>query len=351
VSQLPDYSPQSLLIGCYTKGAGGEGDGLSLVHRDTRAGALGPISTVVSTPAPSFVVTHKALPVLYAVNELPEGHVSAFGIAPGGDITPLGSWSTGGSFPCHLCVDEAARHLVVANYGSGSVASLVLDEDGVPVRRSGHVQHSGSSEHPQRQEGPHAHQVVPTEDGILAVDLGVDTVFRYRLDGAGALGDPDVAVRLRPGTGPRGLVRDGFGVLHVVGELDATVTSFARRGADWHELGQIASTAAGEASPSEIAVSPDGRHLYVANRGPDTLAVFALSGGVPAFVGEVPTGGAWPRHFAFVGDLLYVANERSHTVVAFRVDPATGMPTPTGDVLATPSPTCIATPPPLQRRS
>jgi len=55
----------------------------------------------------------------------------------------------------------------------------------------------------------------------------------------------------------------------------------------------------------------------------------------------VPTGGAWPRHFALVDDYLYVANQLSHTVVVFRIDPATGIPVPTGDVLATPSPTCL----------
>jgi 6-phosphogluconolactonase (cycloisomerase 2 family) len=38
---------------------------------------------------------------------------------------------------------------------------------------------------------------------------------------------------------------------------------------------------------------------------------------------------------------LYVANERSDTVAVFRVDPVTGMPAPTGDMLATPTPTCL----------
>ncbi len=368
MSQLPDYSPPSVLIGCYTKGAGGEGDGISLVHRDVRTGALGPTEAVVTAPAPSFVVVHPSLPVLYAVNEVPEGAVSAFAIMPDGDLSALGSWPTAGSFPCHLGVDSAARHLVVANYGSGSVASFELDGAGIPFRSSGLGQHSGVGKDPQRQEGPHAHQVIPTGDGVVAVDLGVDTVFRYRRDPTtGDLGEPEVALRLRPGTGPRRLVVDRFGLMHVVGELDASVTSFARRGPDWHELGSTASSAAPDSLPSEMALSPDGRHLYVANRGPDTIAVFALSGGPPAFVGEVSTGGAWPRHFAFVvsayvasafvagafaADSLYVPNERSHTVVAFRIDPSTGMPTPTGDVLATPSPTCIAPhpPPPGRRR-
>jgi 6-phosphogluconolactonase (cycloisomerase 2 family) len=58
-------------------------------------------------------------------------------------------------------------------------------------------------------------------------------------------------------------------------------------------------------------------------------------------VGEVSTGGIWPRHFVLDGGFLYVANERSHTVVTFRLDPDTGIPTPTADVLPTASPTCV----------
>jgi hypothetical protein len=47
-----------------------------------------------------------------------------------------------------------------------------------------------------------------------------------------------------------------------------------------------------------------------------------------------------------VEGLLYVANERSHTVVTFEV-PRTGVPVATGAVLEVPSPTCIAPPGPV----
>ena len=88
-------------------------------------------------------------------------------------------------------------------------------------------------------------------------------------------------------------------------------------------------------------MSPDGRWLYVGNRGPATIAVFSLANELPILVGEVPTGGAWPRQFVLVDGFLYVANQHSHTVAVFHVDPTTGIPSPTGDVLPTPSPTCL----------
>jgi 6-phosphogluconolactonase (cycloisomerase 2 family) len=118
--------------------------------------------------------------------------------------------------------------------------------------------------------------------------------------------------RLRPGSGPRHLVAEGTR-RWVVGELDATVTTYDEEASGrWRELGSCPSTGTVTAEPvypSHIGLH-DG-HLYVANRGPGTLAVFAVGDGKPTLVGEVPTGGRWPRHFAFAGVTIVVANERS----------------------------------------
>jgi len=155
------------------------------------------------------------------------------------------------------------------------------------------------------------------------------------------LGPP---IRAHAGSGPRHLARHPDGRrAYLVGELDATVTAYGIDGAAGvlHERGRVASTRRSGAQPSEIAVRPDGRFLYVANRGTDTVSVFALAGDVPTYVAEVPTGGRWPRHFAIVGEHLYVANERSHAVVGFHLDPESGVPQEPGTVLELPSPTCV----------
>lgn len=328
-------------IGCYTEGEGGDGAGISLAWRDP-SGALGPANLVVATPSPSFLARHPTLPVLYAVNELTEGALSAFEMAPDGGLTALGSWPTGGVWPCHLSIGDG--HVYVANYGTGSVAVFPLDAAGVPTGRSDLVSHTGHGPDPQRQDGPHAHMVSPVDGGVLVIDLGIDAVLSYRLDPAtGTLGAATAVATLPGGAGPRHLVRDLAGRVHVIGELDATVVTYEVTGDDgWREVARAASTVEpGLNQPSEIDISPDGRFLYVGNRGPDTVAVFALDSGTPRRVGEVSTRGAWPRHFITHADLLYVANERSNTVVTFRCDPATGIPQPIADPLSTASPTCV----------
>jgi 6-phosphogluconolactonase (cycloisomerase 2 family) len=328
-----------VFLGCYTKGAGGLGAGITVVRRDPATGALRDPVLAAATPAPSFVASRGD--VLYAVNELDDGGLSAFRVHDDLSLTELGRWPTGGALPCHVAVDPRGTYAVVSNYGSGSVATFPLGTDGVPAGRADLAAHHGRGRDPRRQEGPHAHSAVPTPDGLLAVDLGLDTVFRYRVDPATAsLGTGTPLLNLNPGTGPRHFVHSGQ-TLSVVGELAGTLSTFSGTDGQSHETGTVATSVVPDAAPSEIAIA--GHHLYVANRGPATIAVFDIASGRPARVGEISTGGAWPRHFAIVDGFLYAANERSHTVVTFRLDPATGLPVPTGDVLATPSPTCVHT--------
>jgi 6-phosphogluconolactonase (cycloisomerase 2 family) len=313
-----------------------------LARRDPRTGALDEPVTVAETPAPSYLVRHPTLSVLYAVDERETGGVAAFAIGDDLGLVALGADATGGAFPCHLAVTGDGRHLVTANYGDGSITVHRLGEDGsLADLTAHHPLGRASGADPQRQAGPHAHQVVPGEgDHLRVVNLGGDAVHVLRLDDGVPL-EVDRTL-LRPGSGPRNFVAaDGFA--YVCGELDASVTVFAVDAATgaWREHARVPGDSAG-GQLSEILLSADGRFLYVASRGPDTIATFALSDGQPRLVGEVSTGGAWPRQVTRVDDLLYVANERSHTVVVFRLDPASGLPAPTGCVRHVPSPTCVS---------
>jgi 6-phosphogluconolactonase len=334
-----------VFVGCYTGDKGGEGDGITLLRRDLATGELTRLGLAARTPSPSFLVQHPTLPVLYAVNELEEGTVSAFSVAPDCALTPLATRPTGGADPCHLAVTADGRHLVVANYGSGSVAVHPLDAEGAPGERTDLLTLSGSGADPERQASPHAHMVVPDRNGpdVLISDLGSDRVWRSRLDPvSGRLGAPEPAVEAKPGTGPRHLTRSADGVLFLAGELSGTLSWYRAAGPTWELRGEAgASAATGTVQPSEVAAGRDGRFVYLANRGPDTVTTFAWDGENASVVGETSTGGVWPRHLILIGDHLYVANERSHNVTIFRIDPDTGIPAVQGEPTAEPSPTCL----------
>lgn len=324
-----------VFLGCYTPDSGGgHGAGIVAARRDPDSGLLDPVGLVAATPSPSFLAGHPSLPVLYAVNELAEGAVSAWAIGTDGSLAVLGSRPTGGAAPCHLAVTPDGRHLLSANYASGSVAVHPLDGLGTPGERSALVRHGGGGPERERQAGPHAHMVLPEAERVLAVDLGADRIFRYRLDAAGELRAEAPAVPLPAGTGPRHVVRHPDGRYFAVGELDGAVHALGRDLAGRERW----PASAGAAQPSEIAVGPGGRFLYVANRGPDTVAVFDAA--TAERVAEVPAGGVWPRHLAIIGGHLYVANERSHGVAIFQLDADSGVPVAVA-VLETPSPTCV----------
>ncbi|MEU4419370.1 lactonase family protein [Actinoplanes sp. NPDC024001] len=339
-------SAEYVFVGCYTGDKGGEGDGITLLRRDPATGELTRLGLAARTPSPSFLAQHPTLPVLYAVNELHEGTITAFAVAPDCSLIPLAVQPTGGADPCHLAVTGDGRHLVVANYSSGSVTVFPLDADGVPGVRSDLLTLTGSGPDAERQEGPHAHQVVPEPNGadVLISDLGSDRVWRSRLDPiSGRLGPAEPAVEAKPGTGPRHLVWSGDGALILAGELAANLSWYRPAGGPRLEpRGEVASsTLPGPVHPSEVTVRRDGRFVYVANRGPDTVSAFSWDGETATLIAEVPTGGTWPRHMTLIGDHLYVANERSHNVTIFRVDPETGIPGSQGEPTGEPSPTCL----------
>ena len=68
------------------------------------------------------------------------------------------------------------------------------------------LQFVGSGPVTDRQEGPHAHQVVFDGDEMLSCDLGGDQIYRLRLDDGGVLVQPVTRSGCPPASGPRHLV-------------------------------------------------------------------------------------------------------------------------------------------------
>lgn len=319
----------ALLVGCYTP-PDGNGTGVAVVDDEV-------VETLVRETSPSFLAVHPTLAVGYAVLEQEAGALLTFG--PGGVLDQRPS---GGTHPCHVAVSADGRWAGVAHYGDGAAALWPLGPDGVPAGPAQLLGHDGRGPDPIRQAGPRAHQIVFAGDLLLVVDLGSDTVHRYLLvDGRWVPADGGPA-RLRPGCGPRHLVTDGAR-RWVVGELDATVTSYREEPSGrWQELGSCPSTGRatdGPAYPSHIGLR-DG-HLYVGNRGADSIAVFAVGDGAPELVGEVATGGSWPRHFAFTEAAIVVANEKSDELTWLPLDQGP-IPGAVSGRVPIGSPSCVA---------
>ena len=325
-------------IGSFTA-AGGPGIVTAAV--DPGSGALTVLSTVDAVPDPSYLALSPDGRTLYAASETAEGTVAAFRVTGAGTEPAGRPVRVDGSGPTHLSVH--AGHVLTANYGSGSVSVVPVRPDGRLGTVSGVFRHSGSGPHPQRQQGPHAHQVRPDPSGrwTVAVDLGTDSVRICALLGGTLV--PHREIALRPGSGPRHLAfHPGGSYAYVLNELSPTLVACHWDAADGAlrplaEIPVLTGTPSGDAYPSGVAVSPDGRFVWTATRGEDVLSVFAVEGEGKELtpLTTVPCGGRWPRSITEADGVLYVANERSGDVTWFAPDPGTGVPRRVGSVPVT----------------
>jgi 6-phosphogluconolactonase (cycloisomerase 2 family) len=140
-------------------------------------------------------------------------------------------------------------------------------------------------------------------------------------------------------------------VVWVANEMQSSVTTFAWNASDGslkpiQIVPALASDYIGNSTCAEIAVSKNGRFVYVSNRGHDSVAIFSADPetGKLAPVGWQSTQGRTPRFLSLdpANRFLYAANEQGDTIVTFRVDQATGRLTPTGQVIKNASPVTIA---------
>ncbi|MFI1716643.1 lactonase family protein [Streptomyces litmocidini] len=332
-------------IGSFTT-AGGRG--VLAADVDEETGALTVTGGSDAVADPSFLAL--AGSVLHAVSETEAGAVAAFDVT-GPAPRPLGApVPVDGAGPTHLAL--AAGHLLTANYTSGSVTALPLAGDGTARPATAVLRHEGSGPVADRQSRPHAHQVLPDPSGrwVVSVDLGTDSVRICALDPATGELALHGETALRPGTGPRHLAFHPAGThAYVLNELEPTLTVCrwdAARGVlePLRETPVVPEGTTGPCYPSEVVVAPDGRFLWAAVRGADTLAVLALGadGAEAGLVATVPCGGTWPRDLTLdpSGRRLYAANERSGDVTWFTLDPETGIPSRAGAIEA-PAASCV----------
>lgn len=349
-------------VGTYTDG--GKSRGIYQLELDYATGRVQSLGLAGEAVNPAFLAIHPGGRYLYAVGERTDagskggGAVNAFAIASQtGKLTQLNQQATGGTGPAHLVVAAAGRYVLVANYGSGSVAALPIEPDGRLKPASALVQHTGSSVNPTRQEGPHAHSVNvdPGNRYAFVADLGLDKVLVYRFDSVKGTLAPITppAASVAPGAGPRHLAFHPEGrFAYVINEMASTVTAFSVDPTTGvlHPLQTLSTLPPGQSvqpgySAAEVQVHPSGKFLYGSNRGHDSIAIFSIDSrtGKLHYVANESTRGKSPRHFGIdpAGRFLLAANQHSNTLISFRIDQESGRLEATGQVLDVPSPVCV----------
>jgi len=343
-------------LGTYTSGESSS-QGIYRSSLDLETGKLSRPVLAAEAKNPSFLEIHPNGKFLYAVSESGgTGSVSAYAIdTNAGALKFLNQQPSGGAGPCHVNVDHAGRNVLVANYGSGSASVIAIKSDGRLAEPTGFVQHAGSSIHPKRQKGPHAHSINLSPDNCFAfvADLGIDKIMIYTLNVAKGtiVANSPAFAEVKPGAGPRHFAFGANGrFAYVINELDCTVTAFAYESAPG-VLTAIQTVTAlpdgfdGSNACAEVRVHPSGKFLYGSNRGHDSIVVYRIDPdkGTLTFVEHERADIKTPRNFNIdpTGKFCLVANQDGNSVVVFRINSQTGELEPAAHKISVARPVCI----------
>jgi len=341
----------SFFIGTSTEG---DSQGIYLGELNQETGLIENLELAAEIDHPNFIAINKSKDRLYAVSqdEDMQGIAKSYSIGQDLSLSLTGETLTGSGSLAHIDVSPNNRSLAVANYYNGNVSLVGLDGSGDISSSLDLAQHEGSSVD-IRQEAPHAHCTIFSEDSrfLYVADLGIDKVVIYEVDHDNTkllpASSPDVS--LAPGAGPRHFkIHPNSNRAFVINELNNTVTSFVRdEGTGALETIESVSTLpegySETAYTSDLHISSDGKFIYGANRGHNSIAVLKFENDSMELIQTISTRGDWPRNFALdpSENFLIVGNRRTNDFSVYERDENTGMLTSVGNLVSQPSPICM----------
>lgn len=292
---------------------------------------------------PSFVIASKDGKRVFSLEEesgTPGGQVLSFDRNPeDNSLTLIDQKESGGDHPCHISISPNEDFVILSNYTGGSLSVYKVSQEG-KLTHVQTIEHQGKSVNTDRQESPHVHSTTFDPEGkrVLVADLGTDNIYVYDFDPSRAeplslAGEYPVT----PGDGPRHLTfsADGTEVL-VVQEMAAAMDVFSYQKGMLElkqEISLLDQGFEGKVGAAEIRLSPDGKQVYVSNRGDaNTISVFGKRpSGEYVLVQNIPSGGLMPRNFNLTtdGKYLLAAHQASNDIVIFERDEFTGKLTQT----------------------
>jgi 6-phosphogluconolactonase len=272
---------------------------------DPGSGALTPIACV---PVPGTdLPSPTSLPLavspdrrfLYAALRSPPYPVSSFAIDPATGTLTHRATTPLVSAMAYIVTDRSGRFLLCASYTNAKLAIYPIDPDGQVGSRATQIMPTG----------PHAHCIVVDAANrfAYAAVLGADIVMQFAFDpdtGTLAPNTPP-SVATNKGAGPRHLAFHPTGrFLYLLNQTDARLGTYriepgAGTLAEVEMMATLPPHFLGEANAADIHVTPDGRFLYVSERQTSTLSGFRIdpATGLPSPIGRWPTE-TTPRGFA-----------------------------------------------------
>lgn len=346
---IPVYSQYMsktlLFVGSYTNGK--KGEGIHVYFFDSNEGTLSLLYKETGLINSSFLALSPSGKQLYVATDTQlenEGTVSAFRIDSNlGKLTFLNKQLAGGRNPVHINIHPSGKFLINSNYTDAGISLFPINEDGTIDTYSQLFTFSGSSILKPRQNKAHLHSTNFSLDGdfLFAMDLGTDEIYRFEVEQKGnekgSLTQLE-SVKTSLGSGPRHFAFHPSGKFgFAVNELNGSVTSYNYQNGELLFLQNISCYEEGVKvfQSADVHCSPDGKFLYVSNRGSEenSIVIFSINqkDGELSLVDRTSTYGEHPRSFVISpdGQYLIVANQFTNNLVIFKRDVGTGLLTKT----------------------
>jgi len=304
------------------------------------------VSTWSLDPATGELTFERDLPIGSDVGPLavdPQNHAlyvgvtgaeraDAFAIDPvTAELSPLGQVDLGLD-PVYLSTDRGGQFLFTATFGGNELAIFPIGDDGSLG--------GSETERVGTPEEPHSIIIDASNQWLLVPHRTPDLIEQFAFDASTGTVTPNaVPQAMAPaGAGPRHIVLhpDG-GYAYVANEFSDSVSTYAFDGAtgQLEHLGSVTTLPddfpGDDNTCADVHVTPDGRFVYVSNRGHDSLAMFAVdpATGMPVAMGYAPTEPR-PREFEVDprGRYVYAAGQDSGRVASYVIDQTSGQLTP-----------------------
>lgn len=300
---------------------------------------------------PGYIALSPDKKILYAATQSNE--LMSFSIDQRGALKPVSSQPTGGLNPCHVAIHPAGNLAFLAHYTGGSLSVLPVQQGNLSAPAFTD-QYTGEGPNKPRQDKSHAHCSALSPDGKYAfvTDLGTDRIMNYVVEARknSIRPNPEQAfLTTKPGVGPRHMVFHPSGrFMYVINELDASVTALtvSEKGVlqPVQTITSLPASFTGANTAAAIRMHPNGKFLYVSNRGYNGITAFAIEKSgllreVDSKTGHINT----PRDFNIdpSGKYMVVANMGSDDLSLYELNDRTGKLTFKSSGMPVSKPTCI----------
>jgi len=342
--------PSALYVGLQ------EEDKIAVFAIDGENGRLDRRSDVPVADGPSVFALSPDRQTLY-VGQRDSQAISSFRIdRQTGALSPLGTVSAPHA-PTFLAPDRDGRFLLSAYYQGGGAAVHRIEANGAVGAASEEWLATDTGAHAIQTDPSNRFAFVPhiarLQDNVLEPpknNPGPNFILQLRFDAEAGRLSGNGRLEPRERVGPRHYIHHpNLDLVYFSNEQGCSVTAYRldRAGGTLTAAQTISTLPSGYSERntcSQIYLTPSGRHLYVGNRGHNSIASFAVDAttGHLTPTGHAPTE-AVPSAFGLdpEGRFLYAAGTASGRLASYRIDAATGGLTQLGSEAVGRRPTAV----------